>query len=187
MSNGAGFVKIHVHEHTGTLILNRPEKRNALTRAGIAELIQALDDLRRERRVRAVVISASGSAFCAGMDLHEMQQTAAAPNAQELWHEDAVAYRELIEAMLRLPKPIIATVGGPAVAGGAGLVLASDIVSGGPGSEVRSARAEAWHRRRTGRAVVNVSPGRRSGRVSALERPTRRGRRGVSDWAFTMN
>jgi enoyl-CoA hydratase/carnithine racemase len=79
MSNGAAFVKIHVHEHTGTLILNRPEKRNALTRAGMAELIQGLDDLRRERRVRAVVITGSGSAFCAGMDLHEMQQTASTP------------------------------------------------------------------------------------------------------------
>jgi methylglutaconyl-CoA hydratase len=132
MSNGAAFVKIHVHEHTGTLILSRPEKRNALTRAGIAELIQGLDDLRRERRVRAVVITGSGSAFCAGMDLHEMQQTASTPNAQDLWREDAVTYQELILAMLRLPKPIIAAVGGPAVAGGAGLVLGSDIVLAAP-------------------------------------------------------
>ena len=132
MSNGAAFVKIHVYEHTGTLILNRPEKRNALTRSGIAELIQGLDDLRRERRVRAVVITGSGSAFCAGMDLHEMQQTASTSNAQELWREDAVAYQELILAMLRLPKPIIAAVGGPAVAGGAGLVLGSDIILASP-------------------------------------------------------
>ena len=81
-----------------------------------------------------------------------MQQTAAAPNAQELWYEDAVAYRELIEAMLRLPKPIIATVGGPAVAGGAGLVLASDIVLAVPeakfGCPSRSAASSlAWSRR----------------------------------------
>ena len=98
----------------------------------IAELMQALEDLRCERRVRAVVFSASGTAFCAGMDLNEMQATAAAPNAQQLWHNDAVAYRDLVEAMLRLPKPIIAAVGGPAVAGGAGLVLASDIVLASP-------------------------------------------------------
>jgi enoyl-CoA hydratase/carnithine racemase len=66
------------------------------------------------------------------MDLNEMQETALAPNAQALWHEDADAYRELIVAMLRLPKPIITTVGGSALAGGAGLVLASDIVLAAP-------------------------------------------------------
>jgi methylglutaconyl-CoA hydratase len=128
MSNGSPLVKVHVHENTGTIILNRPQKRNALTRELIAELMQALDDLRRERRVRTVVLSSSGSAFCAGMDLNEMQETAKASNAMELWQEDATAYRDLLEEMLRLPKPIIAAVGGPAVAGGAGLVLACDIV-----------------------------------------------------------
>ncbi|HZZ27260.1 MAG TPA: enoyl-CoA hydratase/isomerase family protein [Pirellulales bacterium] len=132
MNNGAPLVKIHIHEHTGTLILNRPDKRNALTRGLIAELTQALDDLRRERRVRTVVIAGSGSAFCAGMDLNEMQQTAAASNSQELWYDDATAYRDLLEAILQLPKPIIAAVGGPAVAGGAGLALACDIVLAAP-------------------------------------------------------
>src|SRR5437868_12347258 len=132
MSNYAPLVKVHVHEHTGTIILNRPDRRNALTRQLIADLMQALDDLRRERGVRAVVLSGSGPAFCAGMDLNEMQATASAENAQQLWHDDAVAYRDLLEEMLRLPKPIIAAVGGPAVAGGAGLVLACDIVLASP-------------------------------------------------------
>ena len=77
MNNHSPLVKVHVHEHTGTLILNRPDKRNALTRELIAELAQGLEDLRHERRVRAIVLSGSGAAFCAGMDLHEMQQTAA--------------------------------------------------------------------------------------------------------------
>ena len=132
MSNGAPLVKIHIHEHTGTLILNRPDKRNALTRALMAELMQGLEDMRCERRVRAVVISGSGSAFCAGMDLGEMQETAKNFNAQTLWYEDAAAYRDLLDALLRLPKPIIAAVGGPAIAGGAGLALACDIVLAAP-------------------------------------------------------
>jgi enoyl-CoA hydratase/carnithine racemase len=132
MNNNSPLVKVHVHEHTGTLILNRPDKRNALTRTLITQLMQGLEDLRSERRVRAVVISGSGSAFCAGMDLNEMQETAKSFNAQTIWHEDAVAYRDLLEAMLRLPKPIIAAVGGPAVAGGAGLALACDIVLAAP-------------------------------------------------------
>ncbi len=70
----------------------------------MAELAQGLEDMRCERRVRAVVISGSGSAFCAGMDLNEMQETAKSANAQTLWQEDATAYRDLLEAMLRLPK-----------------------------------------------------------------------------------
>jgi methylglutaconyl-CoA hydratase len=82
--------------------------------------------------VRTVVLAGSGTAFCAGMDLNEMQETAKSPNAQEMWREDAAAYRDLLETMLRLPKPIVATVGGPAVAGGAGLVLACDIVLAAP-------------------------------------------------------
>jgi methylglutaconyl-CoA hydratase len=122
------LVKLHVHQHTGTIILNRPEKRNALSRAMLAELTQALDDLHQERRVRAVVLAAAGPAFCAGMDLAEMQGTSRAEDALAQWHLDAVAYRDLIETMLHFPKPLIAAVGGPAMAGGAGLVLACDLV-----------------------------------------------------------
>jgi methylglutaconyl-CoA hydratase len=122
------LVKLHVHEHTGTIILNRPKKRNALSRALLAELVQALGDLHQKRSVRAVVLAASGPAFCAGMDLAEMQSTSKAAGALAQWHTDSTAYRDLIEMMLRFPKPLIAAVSGPAMAGGAGLVLACDIV-----------------------------------------------------------
>jgi methylglutaconyl-CoA hydratase len=125
-------VTVKVNAPSGTIILNRPDKRNALSRQLIADLVQAFDDLHGERRVRAVILTGSGTAFCAGMDLGEMQETARQPDALAQWHEDAVIYRELIDRMLFLPKPIIAAVNGPAVAGGAGLVLASDIVIGTP-------------------------------------------------------
>jgi methylglutaconyl-CoA hydratase len=123
-------VTVKVNAPSGTIILNRPDKRNALSRQMIANLVQAFDDLHQERRVRAVILTGSGSAFCAGMDLTEMQETAQQPDALNQWHNDAVIYRELIDKMLLFPKPIIAAVNGPAVAGGAGLVLASDIVIG---------------------------------------------------------
>jgi methylglutaconyl-CoA hydratase len=113
---------------SGTIVLNRPEKRNALTRQMIADLSQAFTDLHGEKQVRAVILIGNGPVFCAGMDLGEMQQTAALPNAQEQWYEDSEIYRQLIEQMLQFPKPIIAAVNGPAMAGGAGLLLASDIV-----------------------------------------------------------
>jgi enoyl-CoA hydratase/carnithine racemase len=125
-------VTVKVNLPSGTIILNRPDKRNALTRQMIADLVQAFDDLHGERRVRAVILTGSGPAFCAGMDLAEMQETSQQPDALNQWHEDAVIYRELIDKMLLFPKPIIAAVNGPAVAGGAGLVLASDIVIGSP-------------------------------------------------------
>ena len=122
------LVQVKVHGRTGTVILNRPEKRNALSRALLAELAQAFDDLHQEKRVRGVILTGAGTAFCAGMDLAEMLDTSRRENAQEQWYDDAVAYRDLIETMLRFPKPIVAAVNGPAVAGGAGLVLGCDIV-----------------------------------------------------------
>lgn len=121
-------VRVHVHEHAGTIILNRPDKRNALNREMLADLRQALDDLHMERRVRAVILTGAGTAFCAGMDLAEMLETSRSSNAAALWYEDAKAYRDLIEEMWRFPKPLIAAVNGPAVAGGAGLLLACDVV-----------------------------------------------------------
>jgi len=122
------LAQVKVHGHTGTIILNRPEKRNALSRALLAELAQAFDDLHQEKRVRGVILTGAGTVFCAGMDLAEMLETSRHQDAQGQWYHDAVAYRDLIETMLRFPKPIVAAVNGPAVAGGAGLVLASDIV-----------------------------------------------------------
>lgn len=124
----APLVRVKVYEHAGTIILDRPEKRNALTRQLLSDLRQAFDDLHLEKRVRAVILTGAGTAFCAGMDLEEMRETSQLPNPHEQWRDDAVAYQDLLEQMLRFPKPIIAAVNGPAVAGGAGLVLASDIV-----------------------------------------------------------
>ncbi|HEX4130836.1 MAG TPA: enoyl-CoA hydratase/isomerase family protein [Pirellulales bacterium] len=129
------LLKVHIHEHTGTIILSRPEKRNALSRALLAELDQALGDLHLERRVRAVVLTGAGPAFCAGMDLAEMLATSKEPDAQEQWRNDALVYHDLMLTMLRFPKPLIAAVNGPALAGGAGLMLACDIVVASQGAK----------------------------------------------------
>jgi len=121
-------LRTNVTGHTGTIILDRPGRRNALSRETLRELTQALEDLHLERRVRAVVLTGAGTSFCAGMDLAEMRETSQSDDPRAQWHADAVQYLELVEAMLRFPKPLIAAVNGPAVAGGAGLVLACDIV-----------------------------------------------------------
>jgi methylglutaconyl-CoA hydratase len=125
-------VQTKVHPPGGSIILNRAEKRNALTRETLSALVEAFGDMHQQKNVRAVVLTGAGSAFCAGMDLAQMKETAEHDQAHALWLEDAMQYRELVETMLRFPKPIIAAVNGPAVAGGAGLVLASDIVVAAP-------------------------------------------------------
>ncbi|HVX10718.1 MAG TPA: enoyl-CoA hydratase/isomerase family protein [Pirellulales bacterium] len=124
----APFVRINIHQQAGTIILNRPEKRNALNRAMLDELREALGDLHLQRNVRAVILTGAGAAFCAGMDLQEMLAAGQEEDARQRWQADADLYRDLIETMWRFPKPLIAAVNGPAMAGGAGLLLACDIV-----------------------------------------------------------
>jgi enoyl-CoA hydratase/carnithine racemase len=135
MSSNA--VEVKITGDVGTIVLNRPGRRNALTRAMIAQLQEALGDLHLEKRVRALVLTGAGSAFCAGMDLQEMHAAAALPEEEKKqdWGDTAEEYRELIQQMIELPKPIIASVNGPAVAGGAGLVLASDLVVATPSAQ----------------------------------------------------
>jgi methylglutaconyl-CoA hydratase len=121
-------VEVKVSGVVGTILLNRPGRCNALTRDVLSQLQEALDDLYREKRVRAIVLAGTGSAFCAGMDAHEIQAIGQKHDANARWGELADQYRELIVQMLEVSKPIIASVHGPAVAGGAGLVLACDLV-----------------------------------------------------------
>ena len=129
------LIKTHVHGPAGTIILNRPEKRNALSRALIAELQQALADMHQERRMRTVILTGAGNAFCAGMDLAEMAATSQSEDPLPQWHQDALDYLDLVQNMLLFPKPLVAAVVGPALAGGCGLALACDIVVAGESAQ----------------------------------------------------
>ncbi|MGN6134075.1 MAG: enoyl-CoA hydratase/isomerase family protein, partial [Aureliella sp.] len=122
------MITVKVHAPCGTIILDRPSKCNALNRQMIADVTQAMDDLRQERRVRSILLTGSGPHFCAGFDLQQWQETTGTPEALGQYHEDAQAMREMLETMLQLPKPIIAAVDGAAVGIGLGLVLACDLV-----------------------------------------------------------
>lgn len=129
-------VEVRAQPPTGAIILNRPEKRNALSRRMLRQIDQALDDLHQEYRVRAVVLTGNGPAFCAGIDLQEMHDASEEEDAWEIWQRDAMLYKDLIEKMLRFPKPIIAAVNGPALAAGAGLLLACDLALGAESAAV---------------------------------------------------
>jgi len=121
-------IEVKVVDCAGTIILHRPDHGNALTLHMLGQLVEALDDLYRERRVRAIILTGAGATFSEGMDVREMQADPTEPSAQQQWGEDAASYRDVVLRMMEITKPIIAAVNGPALAGGAGLVAASDVV-----------------------------------------------------------
>ncbi len=109
------------------LTLRRPEKRNALSRALIAELHAACERAAADPHARSVILTGSGPAFCAGMDLDELRATVDADAEPKLIWADAHRLSALYELIDNLPKPTIAAVNGAAVAGGAGLVSVCDL------------------------------------------------------------
>ena len=122
------MITVKVTAPTGTIILDRPTRCNALNRRMIEELTQAFDDLRQERQVRGIILTGSGPHFCSGLDLNELHETANGEDSMQQWYADAQAMQGLIEQMLQLPKPIVAAVDGAAMATGFALVLACDLV-----------------------------------------------------------
>ncbi len=121
-------IQIRKDKPSGTIVINRPNRRNALSREMVAGLQQAFEDLYQENSVRAIILIGSGNTFCAGTDLQELKDTAEGQKANESWHQDVARFQELIEYMLRCPKPIICGVNGWVVGCGAALMLAADVV-----------------------------------------------------------
>jgi methylglutaconyl-CoA hydratase len=108
--------------------LNRADKRNALSRALILALTEAFERAKTDAAARCVVLDAAGPVFCAGMDLGELQESLTAPSDQTPVWDDALRLAKLYDLIYTLPKPTVAVVLGPAVAGGAGLVTVCDLV-----------------------------------------------------------
>jgi methylglutaconyl-CoA hydratase len=116
-----------VADNIATLTLNRPDKRNALDDATIAELKRRFADADADENVRVVVLRGAGKDFCAGGDLSQLEKIAAnASRAENL--ADAMNLGDLFIQMRRATKPSIAAVQGNALAGGAGLASACDVV-----------------------------------------------------------
>lgn len=116
------LVRVESGAHIAMIVLNRPEKRNALNDPMLADLLAALDRVEADHSVRALVLRGNGRSFCSGVDLEEKLA-----NRDE---SGAVEFELLLEAFNRLdrfPSPTIAALQGTSLAGGWELALHCDI------------------------------------------------------------
>ena len=120
------ILEIREEEGILTLLMNRPEKRNALSGELVEALAGALEEAGRREEVRVILLRGSGPDFCAGADLEELGRTL--DQSPEASLEDARRLGDLLLSMRRHPKPIVAVVQGRALAGGCGLATACDLV-----------------------------------------------------------
>jgi methylglutaconyl-CoA hydratase len=119
-------VTVVITDGVGRITLARPEKRNALDRVMATELHQALHQCGNDATVRAILLTAQGEDFCAGADIEALEQLIDAGG--DAHREDAEALGLVFRAMRDIRKPVVAAVRGRALAGGAGLATACDIV-----------------------------------------------------------
>jgi methylglutaconyl-CoA hydratase len=120
-------VRVRKDLPSGTIIIDREDRCNALSGRALVMLEEAIQDFSLEKKVRAIILTGANKWFCSGTDLKEIHVTAEDQEAHKLWHESAEQLRSLIETMLLCPKPIIAAVNGIAAGFGAALVFASDL------------------------------------------------------------
>lgn len=111
----------------GKITLNRPDRMNALTRPLLEELGRALKDLAKDDGIRALVLTGSGRAFCAGQDLSEAALFEGDPGEAVAQSLDAY-YHPVLMTIATMEKPVIAQVQGIAAGAGCNLALACDLV-----------------------------------------------------------
>jgi methylglutaconyl-CoA hydratase len=121
-----GYVKVEYKDSLGIIVLDRPEKRNALNADFVSELIGVFEELENNDQVKIIILRANGDVFSAGADLKYLQEL------QKFTYEENVADSKLLASLFlkiyRLRKVVIAEVQGHAIAGGCGLISVCDFV-----------------------------------------------------------
>ena len=114
----------HDDEGVTTLTMNRPQARNALSQGMLRALLDAFIEVSTDEAVRVVILAGTGPSFCAGHDLKEIKAQNYSRNYTEQLFADCA---ELMQTIIRLPKPVIAQVHGIATAAGSQLVASCDL------------------------------------------------------------
>ncbi|MBK7377474.1 MAG: enoyl-CoA hydratase/isomerase family protein [Ignavibacteriales bacterium] len=120
------MIKVEIINNTAMIRLNRPDKRNSLNPELILALKNQLDKLENNSSVKVIILTGEGSAFCSGADLNYLQQLKDYSIIENKIDSENIA--ELLLKIYRFPKPVIAAVNGPAVAGGCGLASVCDFI-----------------------------------------------------------
>src|SRR5215212_2987407 len=106
-----------------TLVMNRPQQMNLLTGDMLDALQEAFDAIAQDKRVRVVILGASGKGFCAGHDIKEIRALKEMPKIEELFAKCS----RMMQTITALPQPVIARVQGAAAAAGCQLVAQCDL------------------------------------------------------------
>ncbi|MDX3053605.1 enoyl-CoA hydratase/isomerase family protein [Streptomyces sp. NE06-03E] len=140
-THDSGVLRVEDRGPVRVITLNRPDKLNALDTALTWALSTALDEAEDDGRVRAVVLTGAGRAFCSGADLSEF--SALTPDDPEAVLERAALTARLQTQMQRMGTPVVAAVRGAAVGGGAGLAIGADMTV--VGSDLKFGYPELRH------------------------------------------
>ena len=126
------YVITEIRDRIGYIILNRPDKRNALNSECVSELKISIKSFENNSEVRALILKSAGEVFCAGADLAYLQQLQNYTYEENL--ADSKNLAELFKLIYSFPKPVISLVNGAALAGGCGLATVCDICFATPSS-----------------------------------------------------
>src|SRR5687767_1379807 len=124
LRHGSGLI-VENRGRVRVLTLDRPERRNALSTALQADLVEEMLSCTEDDDVRAIVLAGNGPAFCAGFDLKEIREGDRA--GAQFRPPTSRTTRYIFEVVTETPVPIVAAVQGAAVAGGFELALACDL------------------------------------------------------------
>jgi len=118
------FLKLEIDQGIGRITLNRPEVYNAFNDGLSYELQDALKEVNKSDRVRVVVLTGEGKAFCSGQDLKASSKEEIRSFSESLHKR----YNPIIRAIRNMPKPVICRLNGVAAGAGCSLALACDLI-----------------------------------------------------------
>lgn len=124
------MIETEIKNNSAIITLTRPEKRNALNPELVQNLKQAFKSIENNDSVKSAILTGEGSAFCAGADLEYLKQLSNYSSVEN--YDDSKSLAELFLLIYEFPKPTIAAVNGPAIAGGCGLASVCDFIVAHP-------------------------------------------------------